>query len=121
LELLDTGALYRAITFLSLSIKSENPQEIIAALMQTPISFISNPREPKVLLGARDISVEIRSHEVTEKVSLISALPEIRAELLNVQRTIIAKADRGIVVEGRDIGTVVCPRCCSQNLFNRRY
>jgi len=106
---LDTGALYRAVTFLSLSIKSENPQEIIAALTKSPIAFISDPREPKVLLGDRDVSAEIRSHDVTENVSLISALPEIRAELLNVQRTIIAKADRGIVVEGRDIGTVVCP------------
>jgi GTP-binding protein len=106
---LDTGALYRAITFLALSIKSENPKEIIAAVIDSPISFSSDPRDPKVFLDGRDISKEIRSHEVTEKVSVISALPEVRAELLNLQRSIIKKADRGIVVEGRDIGTVVCP------------
>ncbi|CAN2238373.1 ribosome biogenesis GTPase Der [Candidatus Planktophila dulcis] len=106
---LDTGALYRAITFLALSIKSENPKEIIAAVIDSPITFVSDPRDPKVFLDGKDISKEIRSHEVTEKVSVISALPEVRAELLTLQRSIIKKADRGIVVEGRDIGTVVCP------------
>ena len=106
---LDTGALYRAMTFLALSIKSENPKDIISAVIDSPISFSSDPRDPKVFLDGRDISQEIRSHEVTEKVSVISALPEVRAELLTLQRSIIAKADRGIVVEGRDIGTVVCP------------
>jgi GTP-binding protein len=106
---LDTGALYRAITFLALSIKSENPKDIVAAVIDSPITFVSDPRDPKVFLDGKDISKEIRSHEVTEKVSVISALPEVRAELLTLQRSIIKKADRGIVVEGRDIGTVVCP------------
>jgi len=106
---LDTGALYRAITFIALSIKSENPKDIIAAVIETPISFISDPRDPQIFVGDKNVSVEIRSNEVTDHVSKISALPEIRAELLDLQREIIAKADRGIVVEGRDIGTVVCP------------
>jgi GTP-binding protein len=106
---LDTGALYRAITFIALSIKSENPKDIIATVIETPISFISDPRDPQVFVGDKNVSVEIRSNEVTDHVSKISALPEIRAELLDLQRKIIAKADRGIVVEGRDIGTVVCP------------
>ena len=106
---LDTGALYRAMTFLALSIKSEDPKDIIAAVIDSPISFNSDPRDPKIFLDGRDISKEIRSHEVTEKVSVISAIPEVRAELLTLQRSIIKKADRGIVVEGRDIGTVVCP------------
>jgi GTP-binding protein len=106
---LDTGALYRAITFIALSIKSENPKDIIASVIETPISFISDPRDPQVFVGDKNVSVEIRSNEVTDHVSKISALPEIRAELLDLQRKIIAKADRGIVVEGRDIGTVVCP------------
>jgi GTP-binding protein len=106
---LDTGALYRAITFVALSIKSENPLEIISAVIDTPITFNSNPRDPQVFVGDRNVSEEIRGVEVTEKVSAISALPEIRAELLTLQRSIISKVDRGIVVEGRDIGTVVCP------------
>ncbi|MEJ6761452.1 MAG: ribosome biogenesis GTPase Der [Candidatus Planktophila sp.] len=106
---LDTGALYRAVTLIALSIKSDNAKDIIAAVIETPITFNSNPRDPKVFVGEKNVSEEIRSHEVTEKVSAISALPEVRAELLTLQRSIIAKADRGIVVEGRDIGTVVCP------------
>jgi len=106
---LDTGALYRAITFIALSIKSDNANDIIAAVIESPITFNSNPRDPQVFVGTTNVSEEIRSQEVTEKVSIISALPQVRAELLTLQRSIIAKADRGIVVEGRDIGTVVCP------------
>ena len=106
---LDTGALYRAVTYIALSINSEKADDILGKLKVSPISFNSDPREPKVFVGDLDISTNIRSHEVTEKVSVISALPEIRAELLQLQRNIIAKAERGIVVEGRDIGTVVCP------------
>ena len=106
---LDTGALYRAITYIALSIKSEKPSDILDELRKFPISFTADPKDPRVFIGNKDISVDIRSHEVTSAVSVISALPEIRAELLSLQRSIIAKAERGIVVEGRDIGTVVCP------------
>lgn len=106
---LDTGALYRAVTHIALSIKSENPKEILAQLALNPISFTPDPRDPRVFAGEVDISTVIRSNEVTDRVSVISALPEIRAELLKLQRSIISKADLGIVVEGRDIGTVICP------------
>lgn len=106
---LDTGALYRAMTYIALSIKSENAKDILSAYLDLPISFIPNPRDPIIFVNGRDVSAEIRSNEITENVSKISALPEIRAELLTLQRAIINKADRGIVVEGRDIGTVVCP------------
>ena len=106
---LDTGALYRAVTHIALSIKSENPKEILAQLALNPISFTPDPRDPRVFTGEVDISTVIRSNQVTDHVSVISALPEIRAELLKLQRSIISKADLGIVVEGRDIGTVVCP------------
>ncbi len=106
---LDTGALYRAVTFIALSINSEKAEDILNKLALQPITFNSNPRDPKIFIGDVDITTEIRSHDVTEKVSIISALPEVRAELLQLQRKIISKADRGIVVEGRDIGTVVCP------------
>ena len=106
---LDTGALYRAVTFIALSINSEKAEDILNKLALQPITFNSDPRDPKIFIGDLDITDEIRSHDVTEKVSIISALPEVRAELLQLQRKIISKADRGIVVEGRDIGTVVCP------------
>ena len=106
---LDTGALYRAVTFIALSINSEKAGDILNKLALQPITFNSDPRDPKIFIGDLDITEEIRSHDVTEKVSIVSALPEVRAELLQLQRKIISKADRGIVVEGRDIGTVVCP------------
>ena len=106
---LDTGALYRAVTYIALSIKSENADAIIAQIIETPITFNSNARDPQIFVGEKNVSSEIRSNDVTDNVSKISAIPEIRAELLQLQRNIIARAERGIVVEGRDIGTVVCP------------
>lgn len=106
---LDTGALYRAVTYIALSIKSENSQDILQELSSKPISFNADPKDPKIFVGDTDVTSEIRSHEVTSHVSLISAIPEIRTELLRLQRDIIENAQQGIVVEGRDIGTVVCP------------
>ena len=106
---LDTGALYRAVALLAIEIKSDDAKDILPALKVNRISFIADPRNPKIFLGERDISDEIRTLNVTNKVSLIAADSLIREELLQLQRSIIESADRGIVVEGRDIGTVVCP------------
>ena len=106
---LDTGALYRAVAWLALRKKISSAEEILAALADNTIHFIADPKDPKVFVGDVDVSTEIRSEKVTESVSAISALPEIRAELLTVQRRLINSAERGIVVEGRDIGTVVAP------------
>jgi GTP-binding protein len=106
---LDTGALYRAVALVALEIKSDEPKDVLAYLSTNRITFSADPKKPEIFLGERNISEKIRSLVVTNKVSQISALPEIRAELLGLQRSIIEKADRGIVVEGRDIGTVVCP------------
>lgn len=106
---LDTGALYRAVTWLSLSLDSTEPHVVIQGLKTSPIRFISDPTKPQIFCGDTDLTEEIRSEKVTAAVSAISAIPQIRAELLTLQRKIIDKADRGIVVEGRDIGTVVAP------------
>lgn len=106
---LDTGALYRAVALIALEIKSDEPKDIFAYLALNRISFNADPKKPTISIGARDISTEIRSMEVTSKVSQISALVDIRKELLTIQRMIIESADKGIVVEGRDIGTVVYP------------
>ena len=57
---LDTGALYRAVTLIALSIKSDNAKDIIAAVIETPITFNSNPRDPKVFVGEKNVSEEIR-------------------------------------------------------------
>ena len=106
---LDTGALYRAVTWLSISLDSTEPHVIIQGLKTSPIRFVSDPTKPQIFCGDTDLTEEIRSEKVTAAVSAISAIPQIRAELLTLQRKIIDKADRGIVVEGRDIGTVVAP------------
>ena len=106
---LDTGALYRAVTWLSISLDSTEPHVIIQGLKTSPIRFVSDPTKPQIFCGDTELTEEIRSEKVTAAVSAISAIPQIRAELLTLQRKIIDKADRGIVVEGRDIGTVVAP------------
>jgi GTP-binding protein len=106
---LDTGALYRAVAWLALREKITTAEEILGALADNTIHFIADPKDPKVFVGDIDVSTEIRSEKVTESVSAVSALPEIRAALLTLQRRLINNAERGIVVEGRDIGTVVAP------------
>ena len=106
---LDTGALYRAVAWLALREKISSAEDILSALADNTIHFIADPKDPKVFVGDVDVSTEIRSEKVTESVSAISALPEIRAALLTLQRRLINSAERGIVVEGRDIGTVVAP------------
>ena len=106
---LDTGALYRAVAWLALREKITSAEDILAALGDNTIHFIADPKDPKVFVGDVDVSADIRSEKVTESVSAISALPEIRAALLSLQRRLINSAERGIVVEGRDIGTVVAP------------
>jgi len=106
---LDTGALYRAVTWLALEYKCEEPFAILQAIKDHPIKFIADPESPNVFAGETQITHAIRGTSVTENVSRISALPEIRRELLNIQHHIIDSAERGIVVEGRDIGTVVAP------------
>jgi len=106
---LDTGALYRAVTWLALENNCIEAAEILKALKSAPIRFVSDPYSPDVFAGDTQITHAIRGTSVTENVSRISAMPQIREELLVIQRKIIAQAPRGIVVEGRDIGTVVVP------------
>jgi GTP-binding protein len=106
---LDTGALYRAVTWVSLENNCIEAADILKALKSAPIRFVSDPNSPDVFAGDTQITHAIRGTSVTENVSRISAMPQIREELLGIQRKIISQAPRGIVVEGRDIGTVVVP------------
>jgi GTP-binding protein len=106
---LDTGALYRAITWLALRENVTDPAMIISALTNNPITFNSDPIEPRIFVGDTDVTSDIRSARVTDQVSIYSAIPELRLYLLEIQHQIISAAPHGIVVEGRDIGTVVVP------------
>ena len=106
---LDTGALYRAITWLALRENVTDPATIISALTNNPIAFNGDPIEPRIFVGDTDVTSDIRSARVTDQVSIYSAIPELRLYLLEIQHQIISAAPHGIVVEGRDIGTVVVP------------
>jgi GTP-binding protein len=74
-----------------------------------PLRFNCDPLTPVLFVGDTDVNISIRSQEVTDRVSFVAAIPEIRNELLSIQRQYIKNASRGIVVEGRDIGSVVAP------------
>ena len=106
---LDTGALYRAVTYLALDKKVDTEDAVTELLDKHEITFDTNPAEPKIFLDNKDISEEIRFQRINDSVSQISAMVGVRKILLDMQRKYIADAPIGIVVEGRDIGTVVAP------------
>ena len=106
---LDTGALYRAATYIALANNVEDEEEIIRYLEKSDISFDTNPAEPKISVDGSDISEQIRFERINDRVSQISAMVGVRKLLIDLQRKYITDAPIGIVVEGRDIGTVVAP------------
>ena len=108
---LDTGAMYRCATYLALKddLTAQDVSSLLSELAAHPISFgKAADGSQKVFLGDCDVTLAIRQHDVTNNVSWVSALPEIRAELVAQQQRIATKG--GIVMDGRDIGTVVLPR-----------
>lgn len=106
---LDTGALYRAATFIALANKVEDEEGIIKLLEESDISFETNPAAPKIYVDGNDISEQIRFERINDRVSQISSMVGVRKLLIDLQRKYITDAPIGIVVEGRDIGTVVAP------------
>jgi cytidylate kinase len=111
---LDTGAMYRAATVavLRAAVDPTDADRVRYAVAHADLKVTTDPRAQATTLDGADVSAEIRSQEVTTAVSPVSAVPEVRAQLVAQQRSIIAKALAevgGIVVEGRDIGTVVVP------------
>lgn len=106
---LDTGALYRALTWIALENGLENAAQILQAMKKSPIRFVCDPHDPAIFVGDIQVTHAIRGNSVNENVSRISAMPEIRHALLGIQRSIIDSTEKGIVVEGRDIATVVAP------------
>lgn len=105
---LDTGAMYRAITFYFIQndISYSNDTNYTNTLKDININLI-NETSQKVYLNEQDISKEIRSTEVTRFVSTISTIPEVREFCVSMQRQIAQ--DSNVVIEGRDIGTKVFP------------
>jgi CMP/dCMP kinase len=109
LRYLDTGAMYRAVTWwmLEQSVDLADPQAIAARALDPVLTMGTDPDAPAVAVGGVDAAGPIRTSEVTAAVSAVSAVPEVRRRLVAEQREIIGIG--GIVVEGRDIGTVVAP------------
>lgn len=106
---LDTGALYRAATYIALENKVEDEEGVIKLLEESDISFETNPAAPKVWVDGNDISEQIRFERINDRVSQISSMVGVRKLLIDLQRKYITDAPIGIVVEGRDIGSVVAP------------
>jgi CMP/dCMP kinase len=111
LHYLDTGAMYRALTWWLVTHGADVADRgAVARLAATPLIEVSDdPEAPWTRVDGRDVSAEIRTREISTKVSVVAAVPEVRAHLIRQQRAIIAAARPGVVAEGRDIGTVVAP------------
>lgn len=109
LRYLDTGAQFRAMTVWMLSEGIDlNDPEAIAAAADTPgIDSGTDSSAPRIRVNGADVAEAIRSEETTRAVSAVASVPAVRARLLELQRSIIGSG--GIVVEGRDIGSVVAP------------
>jgi cytidylate kinase len=108
---LDTGAMYRMITlFLSRkNVKTDEEIDIVFANDDINFEISTNPTEIMFKLNGEDVSKIIRTEDVTRNVSFYSALQLVRNFLLEKQRFIINNSNESIVVEGRDIGSVVVP------------
>jgi cytidylate kinase len=111
LSYLDTGAQYRAITWWMVhnGIDVSDPSAIAAVAGKPEIVSGTDPAGPTITVDGVDVAGPIRTDEVTSKVSAVSAVPEVRARITELQRSLAASAEYGIVVEGRDIGTTVLP------------
>jgi GTP-binding protein len=106
---LDTGALYRAVTLMAIENNLFEEEALLTLLDLNQITFMTNPAKPQIFINDKDVSAEIRLQRINDFVSQISAMPGVRKILLDLQRKYITEAPIGIVVEGRDIGTVVAP------------
>lgn len=107
---IDTGAMYRAVTlyFLNHHVALSNPKEVAKALSSVSISFKVNAKnESEVYLNGLNVEADIREMNVSDSVSQVSAIREVRAALVAQQRKM--GKDKGVVMDGRDIGTVVFP------------
>ncbi|MDT5086429.1 MAG: CMP/dCMP kinase [Mycobacterium sp.] len=107
---LDTGAMYRIVTLavLRAGIDPAAQAAVAEAAAGVQLSVGYNPDEDRSYLDAEDVSSEIRGDEVTKAVSAVSSVPAVRTRLVDLQRT-LARGPGSVVVEGRDIGTVVLP------------
>jgi cytidylate kinase len=111
LDYLDTGSMYRAMTWFmqNLGIDTSDAELVAKSAKAEVIQPSIDPSEPGIRVSGKDVSVEIRGPVVTKGVSAVSAVPAVRELMVNLQREIASNSQSGIVVEGRDICSVVLP------------
>lgn len=109
LRYLDTGAMYRAITWLVLhrGVAPEDSASVLSTALGADIDISTDPRQRRIAIAGTEVTEQIRSADVTSAVSAVSAVGDVRGEMVRRQRALIGAG--GIVVEGRDIGTTVAP------------
>ena len=109
LTYVDSGATYRAaaLKVLQSGVPPDDEQRVAKLIAQTDIRITTEGSQSRVLVDGQDVTEKIRTPEVTLAAARVSRLPEVRAKLVAVQRT--CAVGRGVVMEGRDIGTVVFP------------
>ncbi|WP_276365872.1 (d)CMP kinase [Chryseolinea sp. H1M3-3] len=108
---IDTGAMYRAVTlyFMEHHVAITNPKEVSRALQQINIAFVVNSKNvTETFLNGLNVEKTIRSMRVSERVSEISAIKEVRMAMVEQQRKM--GKEKAVVMDGRDIGTVVFPQ-----------
>ena len=106
----DTGAMYRAITYLAIKhqVRFGDEEQLVKLIQAYPISFIQETDGQHVLVADQDVTTEIRQPDVTKAVSEVSAHQKVREALVSIQRKIGEHG--GVVMDGRDIGTSVLPQ-----------
>ena len=114
LRYLDTGATYRALTWwlLTHGLDTASPQVVAGHAAEPAIEPGTDPAAPAITVNGEDVAGPIRTREVSNAVSTVASVPQVRAHLIRLQQRVIAEAcaaGQGIVAEGRDIGTVVAP------------
>ncbi len=117
LRLLDTGAIYRCVALHAMrrALPLEDGPRLAQAAAGLEIAFAPGDDVQRVFLDGEDVSAAIRTLAVTQAVNKVSALPEVRAALLDLQRRLGQEVD--CIVEGRDIGTVVFPDAALKVFF----
>lgn len=111
LDYLDTGSMYRAATWYVQSKGADvsDTAKITELISSVEVVPSTDPAEPGIKVGKVDVSEPIRGEVVTQAVSAVSAIPQVRDIMVALQREIVARSYLGIVVEGRDICAVVLP------------
>ncbi|MBM7648008.1 cytidylate kinase [Bacillus ectoiniformans] len=107
---IDTGAMYRALTYKALreGMNLEDEAQLLALLQNSEVELRSSEQGQRIFLDGEDVSEAIRTNEVTSSVSLVAAHPLVRQEMVKRQQDLSKKC--GVVMDGRDIGTHVLPK-----------